>query len=198
MKCDMLVSILIPSRKRLTKLVRCINSIHLNARTGDKYEILVWFDDDDADSLEQIPNLEIIGVRCFSGPRKKGYGSLADFVEFLEQQATGTFIWQGNDDMVVNGDWYGELAKVPTTGFIVQPEISQLNTSKYPMAEGQAFPIVPRQCWKQYTDRFPQTFDTEIDQLLRSNGWKTWFLKGVTFWHDRDENEIVNRDNPVV
>ena len=124
-------------------------------------------------------------VRCITGPRH-GYNNLdSHYYAQLEDEARGHFVWIASDDMIVSGDWLKALRDVPPLGYIVQPEISKLGLSTYRLAEAQAFPIYPRYAWKQFADKFPCPFDTVGSDLLLSHGWKTWFLPGVTMWHDR-------------
>lgn len=191
MESQPLVSILIPSRKRLERLARTLESIHQTA-TGLDYEILIAFDDDDSESVKAVPSLETgHNTRCFVGPRL-GYSELdIGYFAGLERKGTGLWSWVGGDDMIVEGDWFGELSKVPTHGFIVQPAISKLGGSTYPMAEDQAFPIFPRFAWKEVSETFPRPMDTHGCIMLKASGWKTRFLPGVSFWHDRPpESEI--------
>lgn len=189
-----LVSLMIPSRKRVSSLLRTLKNI---TETGsyDDYQIVMRFDEDDADSIAAINDIELEWpmCRCFVGPRLQGYASLdKDFLRELEEKSNATWVWIGGDDMVVEGNWMGELRKVPTTGYIVQPAISKLRESVYPRAEAQAYPIFPRFCWKQYADSFPAPFDVNGHLLLIKNGWKTWFLENVMMWHQRPhDSEIV-------
>ncbi len=196
-KCDKamnLVSLMIPSRKRVPSLLRTLCNIAETA-SGEDYQIVMRFDEDDKDSIDTISGIESVypNAKCFVGPRLEGYSSLdKHFFRELEERSDATWVWIGGDDMVVEGDWLGELRKVPTTGYIVQPEISKLGGSTYPRAEAQAYPIFPRFCWKQYATEFPRPFDVNGHILLKQNGWETWFLKGCTFWHQRPpEAEIA-------
>ncbi len=188
-----LVSLMIPSRKRIPSLLKTLSNITLTA-TADDYQIVIRFDDDDISSVADKPAIErdFPNTKCFIGPRLDGYASLdKDFLRELEEKSDATWVWIGGDDMVVEGDWLGELRKVPTTGYIVQPEISKLRESAYPRAEAQAYPIFPRFCWKKYASEFPRPFDINGHLLLKSNGWETWFLNGCCFWHQRPkESEI--------
>lgn len=183
---------MIPTRKRLSGLMNTLASIKETA-TSPNYEILLRVDDDDHDTQSRFDTLKEMGCRCIVGSRLQGYGSLdKDFYRQLEEDSNGTFVWIASDDMIVFGDWMKALARVPTTGYIVQPAISRLGHSIYPLAEAQAFPIFPRFCWKQFTDKFPAPFDVNGHLLLKAHGWHTWFLEGVTMWHDRpDEEEIA-------
>ncbi len=189
-----LVSLMIPSRKRVISLIRTLTNITKTA-SGEDYQIVIRFDDDDLESVQQIEAMESAfpEAKCFIGPRLDGYASLdKDFLRELEEKSDATWVWIGGDDMVVEGDWMTELRKVPTTGYIVQPEISKLRESVYPRAEAQAYPIFPRFCWKQYANSFPVPFDVNGHILLKQNGWETWFLNGVTMWHQRPpETEIA-------
>lgn len=187
-----LVSILIPSRKRVSKLWQTVIQLEATA-TGEDYEILFRFDDDDVESVSAIPQIENSSKRtCFVGSRLDGYRSLdKDFYRELEEKANGRFMWIAGDDMIVSGDWLGELRKVPEYSYIIQPEISRLGGSVYHRAEAQAFPIYPRFAWKKYAAEFPRPFDTNGHELFRRHGWKTWFLPGVTMWHDRPSEEEI-------
>lgn len=189
-----LVSLMIPSRKRVGSLVRTLNNICATASNSD-YQIVMRFDDDDEESCGAVKMLEhtFPNTKCYVGPRFNGYGSLdSHFFRELEERSDATWVWIGGDDMVVEGDWLGELRKVPTYGYIVQPETSKLRESTYHRAEAQAYPIFPRFCWKQYASEFPKPFDVNGHLLLKQNGWETWFLPGVTMWHQRpDEKEIA-------
>ncbi len=193
-----LVSVMIPSRKRVNKLNRTLQQL-ADTATDTNFEVLIRIDDDDIESQSAAESWQkLYGAKVFVGKRLGGYCSLdSQFYRELEENASGTFVWIAGDDMLVYGDWFGELSKVPTTGFIVQPEISRLRESSYHRAEAQAFPIFPRFCWKQFTDEFPRPFDVNGSNLLLSNGCKTWFLNGVTMWHDRASDEEIEEHRKV-
>jgi hypothetical protein len=184
-----LVTVMIPTRHRVKKLLRTLDQLNASA-TSENYEVILMGDLDDQETMLIFNNIE--GAKLIRTPRL-GYTELdTGYYARMEREADGEFVWIAGDDMLVYGDWFGELSKVPRTGFIVQPEISQLRESVYPYAEGQAFPIFPRFCWKAFQDNFPKPFDTCGSNMLLANGWKTWFLKGVTMWHDRPTDaEIV-------
>lgn len=188
-----LVSLMIPSRKRVKSLLKTLKNI-TDTATSEDYQVLMRFDEDDDESVLTTVGIEsyYTKTKCLVGPRLEGYGSLdKDFYRELEERSNSTWVWIGGDDMIVEGDWMAELRKVPDFGYIVQPEISKLGGSTYHNAEAQAYPIFPRFCWKHYAKSFPVPFDVNGHELLKANGWKTWFLKGVSMWHQRPpENEI--------
>lgn len=188
-----MITIMIPTRKRPSRLLRTIHTLYETA-TDDKFNVIIRADDDDeitpriAHPLLKYPRLEMK-----YGPRL-GYHMLdAGYYAGMEEAAQTHWVWIAGDDMLVEGDWMGEMKKVPLHGYIVQPEFSRLGHSIYERAEGQAFPIFPKHCWKPYSEKFPVPFDTAGSDLLLAHGWETWFLEGVTMWHDRPpEAEIAN------
>jgi len=196
----LICSCLIPSRKRISKLFTAIHTLNESASNLDDFEILIRLDDDDADSLQFLRTLrQFKNVKVFVGPRHQGYASLETiFYTELAAHSVGEWNWFLLDDQLIGGkDWNTKLRDVPTTGFIVQPEISRLGGSIYPKWEGSNFPIVPRNCWQQFGwTTICKPADTALDNLLRiQNGWKTWFLPGITAWHleDSDENLSLHR-----
>jgi hypothetical protein len=180
-----LVTVMIPTRKRVGKLLATLDQLDQSA-SNRAYETLVRIDEDDRETIAAIQRIESHhATTCVIGPRL-GYSELDQgYFAGMELRANGAWVWIGGDDMLVTGDWFGELLKVPLHGHIVQPQFSRLGGSVYPMAEAQAFPIFPRFCWKKYVPVFPKPFDTVGSDMLLGHGWKTWFLHGVTMWHDR-------------
>jgi len=186
------VTIMIPTRKRTAKLLRTLDQLGKTA-SSDDYEVIIMIDDDDQESLSVKQELESHpNTRVILGPRL-GYAMLdRGYYKRMEEESKSPWVWIAGDDMLVEGDWLGQLRTVPKTGFLVQPEVSKLGGSTYEKAEAQAFPIFPRFCWKSFSDEFPKPFDTVGHEILRKNGWKTFFLNNVTMWHDRPpEHEIV-------
>lgn len=189
----MLCSILIPTRARTNKLRNAIKSIFDHA-SGRDFEVLLRVDDDDKETKQVLGYLTgQYKLRVITGPHI-GWSQIDPMLTELSDQSTGTWVWLFNDDgVVVSGKWDAELAKVPTTGFIVQPELFQLGNSVYRMAEAQAFPIVPRNCWREFgLATIPHCADTALHSLLTSHGWKTHFMK-VSLWHDRDSPAEITR-----
>lgn len=184
-----LVSVLIPTRARSAQLTACLDSLITTSRLTNSehvYEVLIMGDSDDEESIECFKSLrrQFNNVRTFITERK-GYNYVdGHYYGKMEEQAFGEFVWFSGDDMIVQGDWVTELRKVQPR-CIVQPEISMLNASVYPRAEGQAFPIVPRFAWKECCRELPCPVDNGLHTNLTACGWRTWFLQGVTMIHNR-------------
>lgn len=191
----MTCTVIIPSRYRFDKLLTCLESIYSSTDSRD-FEVLLKFDTDD-DEFKARGHELCVFPKCYfiTAVRGGGWAHLDHEVySVLEDKASGHWIFIGNDDMLVTGDWLNELKRVPETGYLVQPEVSKIGPSTYEKAEGQAFPIVPKHAWKKYSHRYPTPFDSEIHVLLvKLHGWKTWFLSGVTFWHNRGGDDEINR-----
>lgn len=192
-------AILIPSRARPKRIWKTVKSVRETSAPGAA-EILVRFDNDDHESLAIADDLRAADVKVLVGPRKQGYESLSEFYTELADVAVSPWIWVMNDDARIVGKahrehigWDGQLAAVPTEGFIVQPEIYRWNSSSYPFCEGGAFPAVPNQVWKRFGfDAIGSPIDTWFDHLLReSNHWKTHFLRDVEVFHERDTDDVL-------
>lgn len=181
-----LVSILIASRKRFSRLIKTIESIY---ETSDKnnLEILIRFDDDDKDSLNNLTFLEKYKeVKYFIGSRMKGYGSHHEFMNELAEHATGKWNFFFDDDVIIIGkDWDKQLETIPTEGHIVHPEFYWLNNCKY--GSGSCDPVaicVPNNCWKKYYPHLCHPIDAYLQNLLKENGWENHWLKGIIIHHE--------------
>jgi len=173
------------------RLFTAIHTINESASDIRNFEILIRLDDDDHDSLQYMPTLRgFPNVKVFVGKRMQGYASLeSHFYTELGKAAQGKWCWFLLDDQLIGGkNWDLKLMEVPTHGYIVQSEIARLGGSTYPKWEGANFPIVPTRIWEKFGwEQMQKPADTALDQLLRlDNGWKTWFLPGITAWHLED------------
>ncbi len=203
----MICSVLIPSRGRPERLRQAIRSIRETSRS-ENVEILLRLDGDDASTLATVDDLaREHDFRATIGPRRLGYPSIGEFYAELASVAQGTWIWIMNDDAYVTGppsgsetSWDVQLAAVPISGVIVQPECYQLGHSKYWSSPGGAFPLVPNGCWSALGKAFNggSAIDTWLDQLLRArNGWRTQFLAGIAAVHERDTEDVLAKHREI-
>lgn len=189
----MLVSILLPTRKRVDRLIKSVNSFYATARIKDRFDIHLKIDDDD----DETQSVEFNGPKVIKhvSPRGNGWKDFNLWIGDMASQADGEWVWMWNDDCIIETEnWDDMLKEVPTHGYIVQPRTHRLGHSCYVNHEGGPFPVVPNQCWKYFgAEKFPDPPDTGIDNLLRlENGWKTWFID-VAFHHDRDDDTQLEK-----
>lgn len=185
-------AILIPSRARPDRLHKTLKSIFATAENIDNIEVILRFDLDDESSLTRIEEFkQYPQTQILIGERNKGWASLNLLYEEMAAAAKSSWIWIMNDDAFFDGNgWDTQLAQIPTTGFIVQPELYQLGFSKYYNVEAGAFPVIPNLCWKQWVEIIPDPIDIKVDELLRiEHGWQSKFLTGIGVIHERDTDE---------
>jgi len=196
MNTSLLCSIILPTRRRLEKLSKMVASFAGSADPS-RFDMRIKIDGDDSETINGLA--EIIRNAPFDilatiAPRGNGWADLHWWDNELSSQSNAKWVWIINDDMTLEGkDWDKLLDLIPLTGFIVQPEIHRLGGSTYLRTHGGPFPIVPNGSWKQFgmtiIDEPP---DTSLDQLLRvKNGWQTKWLEGIGFWHQRDEDSVL-------
>ncbi len=99
----MLVSFIIPTRQRVTKLIEAINSIKNKASSDVKLEFFVRIDNDDYETLavrDRIP------AEILIGPRWCGFNSIATYLNELAKKTNGDWIIPWSDDMFMQTqDW---------------------------------------------------------------------------------------------
>ena len=176
-----------PSRGRVDGLLAAIHSV-LNCATGNDFEILVRLDDDDSESVSSKSKIEDVSplVSVIVGPRW-GYDMLdLGYYNQLHDMGRGRWLWCFGDDMLVKGrGWDEQLAKVPLTGYYVEPGVHELGTSKYPNDSRCGSYWIVRNCFKFVGfNKWPAKADYTLTAALDNIGWKPWFLEGITVWHD--------------
>jgi glycosyltransferase involved in cell wall biosynthesis len=94
------ISVLVPTRKRLTPLAEMITSFYRTAGQEKNAELVFRVDADDDETLEfllrNVPQRHVVVV----GPRLEGYRSLPLFFNEMLKHATGDIFLCGNDDIV--------------------------------------------------------------------------------------------------
>lgn len=187
-----LCSVLIPSRHRIDQLFRAIDSIISSASETNNYQIAVYLDDDDTQSVARVADLEAYPVVSVTVGPSPGYSYLDRVHTQMAKKYPATWIWIVNDDMTIKADagpWNELLTEVPTTGYYIQPEIHQLGGSVYPRDPQSCSPMFVNGCWETLCNctAIPTPCDCVLVQMLNMKGWKPWFLKGVTVWHQRNK-----------
>jgi len=190
---DPLVSILLPTRKRPDMLVDCIRSILTSASGSSEFEFIVRIHRDDSKTLVLIPELiRTANIKIVIGYPHNGYDDLSKFYDDCAGVANGRFIWVMNDDVIVSGEpWDIALLGAPAD-HLIMPEIHKLGLSTYKNDPQNPFMFMPNKCWERYGIRkFDTPFDAGLWQLLRKNGWPTYYLPGVVVHHDREDDKTL-------
>lgn len=144
------ISVLLPTRKRIQAVVNSIGSLLANAKDTSRIEILIAYDDDDAESRQFFEETwhpfvaqSQATTKVFETERF-GYLRLYKYVNFLAEQATGDWIMFWNDDaLMLTENWDEEIVK--NDGFFGLLRMPCV-TMNHPFA---LFPIIPRE-WLSY------------------------------------------------
>lgn len=182
-----LCSFIIPTRGRPRQLVESVESIFGTAADKDCVEVFLKVDDDDSATISVLPRIVNRNVRVLIAPRLGGYDDLWVFQSELTRLAVGDWVCYWNDDAIMKCEppWDRALAAAPRCGFVVQPEIHQLNASRYYKDRRSGFPFFPRPIFTMSTARHP--IDKAMVEGLYGQGWSPHFLPGVTIIHNRHE-----------
>ncbi len=188
-----LCTFITPSRKRPARLKESIASIE-KTTARENYRIHVRTEMDDLDTRVLAAALLNDGRidRIVNGPHR-GY----DYVHLAWSEllpVSTPWLWVWSDDTQLFGDWFTELAKVPTEKAICHAEFVTNNGSTYCRAVAGPFPVVPANVL-EITGRvsFGYPIDLMLDLDLRvMRRWETRFLNGVTVKHDRIVDETLD------
>ena len=129
------VSVLVPTRKRLDRLGRFIDSFKSTVRDPDSAELVFRCDKDDLDSVRYLSAYD---WTVLVGPRLQGYRSLPSFYNDMAKVATGDVLACGNDDMLFQTrDWPArvlEAANRYPDGIFNLGVNTGLNDDKFPFS----------------------------------------------------------------
>jgi hypothetical protein len=137
-----IVSVLLPTRKRFDLMLKSVKSLYDKATFPEKIELLLWFDDDDLESISRIKEVEKITLnyQLLIGPRNKGYASLHEFINSLCKVSTGNYLLLWNDDaLMMNSGWDEELTLYDGETICIQ-----MDNNSFPYI----FPIISRDIYE--------------------------------------------------
>jgi len=182
-----MISVLLPSRKRLSKLTQCIKSIADNASSHDNFEICLRIHRDDTETIEALPELlKLCTVRVVIGLQHNGYSSLHWFYQEAAAIARGDWVWVMNDDVICRTKGWDDLLPADIPKVILMPERFGNGGSMYERNPCTPFMFVPNKSWvKCGRPDFVDPFDARLWTLLREHGYETRYLP-MEVWHDWD------------
>ena len=106
---EYLVSIILPTRKRVKDLHETLESILNNANLSNpNFEIILKVDYDDKETLAYISQFtnEHTNINIILNSRLGGWINLVDFIENMIDISKGKYIWNINDDSrILTPNW---------------------------------------------------------------------------------------------
>lgn len=121
---DPLISILLPTRKRVDSLRQAIDGCVSLAHNQSNLEFLFKVDDDDTETIEFLEWFKTLGIKTqvIISPRGNGYHDMHLWMNQMAELATGKWLFIYNDDAkVITQDWDAifvacieQIGKLPT------------------------------------------------------------------------------------
>lgn len=163
-----MISILLPTRKRFKYLISSINSLLQTCKDKNNLEILLLFDDDDQETVDQFEdwknNSEEFNCKHLVVPRL-GYSGMHEYNNMLAEISSGDWIFLWNDDSRMSSTNWDELILEGYKDKFVFLSPKNLNNVQYTSTQSM-FPIFPKK-WYNITGRLSpyQQSDTYLNQV---------------------------------
>jgi len=107
-----LIAVLIPTRGRVNRLERCLNSFNKKTKNKEKIELIVKIDNDDLDTLDFLKNYKSeIDLKIIVSEREDGYGSLHKFYNEMANASNAEYLYIYNDDIWMDTDGWEEIVQ---------------------------------------------------------------------------------------
>ena len=184
MKADISISVLLPTRGRTDALARSIMSLLHTCSLPDTVEILLAFDDDDADSVRYFQEyiageINDMGATyiAMQTPRL-GYVRLNEYVNLLAKHSQGRWLMFWNDDAVMQSKAWDSRIREHDGHFRV---LRMPTHREHPYA---IFPIVPR----TWYELFGYISDHQI-----SDAWVSQIAYMLDIMHNIDVTVVHDR-----
>ncbi len=145
MNNNLLVSVLLPTRKRIAMVEKSIESVLKLSKDPGRIEIAVAYDDDDVDSIDyfnsdrwrdfiSLYNSTAISIQC----PKWGYDKLHNYYNILAEKTQGKWLLAWNDDAyMLSQDWDQQIHNVADYQGMLHMECTT-----FPKLT--LFPLIPR------------------------------------------------------
>tara|TARA_B110000003_G_scaffold275682_1_gene319042 strand:+ start:98 stop:928 length:831 start_codon:yes stop_codon:yes gene_type:complete len=143
------ISLLCPSRQRVNKTNRFLDSLYNKSNNLDNLELLILLDEDEKDELGYIKLIEKYNkIKNIITIHKKNFETNSDRMNFLASISTGEILLGCNDDMIfITPEWDTLLNYEFSKAKNNEPFSVWLRCDrKYTYLDASAFPAVNR-CW---------------------------------------------------
>lgn len=147
---EYLVSIILPTRKRVKDLHETLESILNNANLSNpNFEIILKVDYDDKETIEYINQTltnDHTNINIILNSRLDGWLNLVDFIETMIDASKGRYIWNINDDSrILTSNWNDILENKLKEFKIYHPLIDWgPDLNGYIHSFREIFPIYPK------------------------------------------------------
>ncbi len=196
-----LCTILIPTRKRVPRLLHTIESIRSTSKL-ENVDICLRLDEDDHETIGALCQIVTRAkqVRIMIGPRYGGYSSVATFCNEMAAMADSKWLCPINDDVTVEGSgWDDELATVKTG--IAWPRGYTLGGSAYKNPGcGWYIPFIPKEIWTKLGP-VHNPVDAWWHKTWKEHGWHVTTLTKLTMNHARESEDLLEAErarDPIV
>lgn len=163
---DILVSFLIPTRKRLGMLHQSIKSIRETCKNINSFEVVVIFDEDDEETLNEFNKLNFDFKTKVIVSKRFGYYGLHEYINNAFRESSGKWFWLWNDDLtMVSKNWDQVIREYKNKFLILNPSNAAPGWRQY-CVDATISPIVPR-AWFEVLGRFSayNQYDTYINSV---------------------------------
>jgi hypothetical protein len=183
----MTISILLPTRKRVSQLKKSMDSLLSNAKNPDKIQPLFGVDDDDIETLEflKTTNYQNQSVLKF---KRLGYQNLHIYNNSLCAYAQGTWVMFFNDDAIMNTKHWDEIIEA-------EKNFNVLRVKEQTGHPYSIFPIFPWD-WFRLLDHI--SLHGQNDAWISEIAYMLDIMKDVNIEVTHDRADITGNNNDSV
>jgi hypothetical protein len=183
----MTISILLPTRKRVSQLKKSMDSLLSNAKNPDKIQPLFGVDDDDTETLEflKTTNYQNQSVLKF---KRLGYENLHIYNNSLCAYAQGTWVMFFNDDAIMNTKHWDEIIEA-------EKNFNVLRVKEQTGHPYSIFPIFPWD-WFRLLDHI--SLHGQNDAWISEIAYMLDIMKDVDIEVTHDRADITGNNNDSV
>ena len=183
----MTISILLPTRKRVSQLKKSVASLLDNAKNPDKIQPLFGVDDDDTETLEYLKkaNYKNQSVLKF---KRMGYENLHMYNNSLCAYAQGTWVMFFNDDAIMNTKHWDE---------IIESE-KNFNVLRVKEQTGHPYSIFPIFPWDWFRLLDHISLHGQNDAWISEIAYMLDIMKDVDIDVTHDRADITGNNNDSV
>jgi glycosyltransferase involved in cell wall biosynthesis len=182
-----LVSIILPTRKRVKDLHETLQSILDNANPNNKnFEIILKVDYDDQETINYVNQFtnQNDNINVILASRLEGWFSLVDFIETMIDVSKGKYIWNINDDSrILTPNWNDILENELKEFKIYHPLIEWgPDLNGYVHSFREIFPIYPKKLKELWGYICPHNnIDSWLYFISTKIGMPPWNISFITY-----------------